>query len=1798
MAAMSVSGIVSGMDWESMIDEIITNAAKPAQPQVSKKTNLTNKKSLFEEMKTTMNSLQSSLSPLKLPSTYKAKTIDIERLDKNSSYKGVLTATVNADAEVNVWDVTVKQLASAQINRSKQITGSSLSSTLSGVSGNTMYVNAGGQKIGIEVKSTDTLESLKSRINTTLKTLESPIYVTASVVDNKLILKSDYTGLGTMTATETTRYNYSSGVNKLNNISIPEAAYDNVKITSGTKSYVIHKDFEVANGNEIRWKQYDRGDKDHLEVGLDGEAKINYKMAAGDVYTNKGTYNTDDVEIGFDIINNGTLASRAKIVDDEGKTYVYGKDFTITNNKVVWLEEEKATTNEPDSYTVNYSKTETATYSTGNIDKGVTDIKYTDEPDSYIVRYGDRESGSYDVNFTRGPTTTARDSISINYTALNDIYSKSTNSDIAFAQSTRSDTEFNYYLNPADRSEFLMTASNGAQYEYGVDYVIGTTSTDPSSASATWQIIWGKTNGGSQTSSVVDYQGATGVSGTSKPLPSSGTQFTFGVGYELDNNRMGRVNASDNDKLLTTVFGSDFDMSTFDSTKLTIRGYTYGTDFTVETDETSPNYGEIQWIEKTSTTPSRDDVLTDVQFTSLQNAYNTANGTSAIPTVTLTDADGVLRTYLDPADASAFTMKSGSTTYEYGKDYVIRVNDDRTGYVVSWAITEDANDDGTTDINDANTAVTTYTQYKKLTTYGMKASPSTTASYALAFSGNYTTEASGSVNKTDTDKSLATVLKSVTVDAADYASTLTITDGTKTYAYGTDWTIDEAGNITWIESNTGRPSAYNVSFTKPVASFDVSASGGASPQIGGRHTSSGVWVDWGLGAFFNATETTDTDPSTTLESVYHANEGTLPVIEGSRVASSNHFKFFTDGSNFHVYVTDASGNVTEPYTYGDDFVIRSSMYNSSTEGPVVTNLSWVASDGNTQGFYPYYDATATHDGPPSGAYTVAYTHTYSASGNETATLTALLGTSVAESDYSDVVLTSTDGTKTYKYSADGTDDTADYTITDGKIVWLHDESPKHPTGAYTFYYDAFAVSTDGTDTYSSANTSQEVSIAISDGAGKIGGDKVSYEQILDFADIAPTSSTPQDKIDDSLGKFFTLSASDGKSYIYGTDYRVVQGDADSDTGEHTTKIEWLSGTGIITPADGTGFKLAFTGGETISTTLKRSATDAAFSPSVTLDDLDGGTVTITQGMKTFYKGVDFNLADDADGNAVIEWISDDKGGYEWFYPEAGTSYTVNITDSNGNSTSYTGRKNSSDTLDMADLGMTTANGSISLKYGDGLSYKLDAPTQYETDDDGNYKLDENGDRIPVADTDGHAAIRSAYSTDITKSGTEFNFRWLTPPLTSHSDLPSMNDEITVEYEYDANTFDLEDDSDGDLLYALGFVKSDKTTYDDYTAAKNAILDVDGEEVERDSNDIGADYENELIKGVTMHLKGLGEVSLDISHDAEKAVTSIQSFVDSYNDLMSWMNTRMSEKQVDEDTKATIDSDDFRMRWGLLHGNSLLRNTKSQMRSLTSQNFTFSFTQRKSSEEVYGPMSFNGLRTSSTLRLRIGTKYVDVTIDPTDTLETIVKKISDDTKGGAMNDIYYDDNGEKLKTPLLKAVVENDRLVIQSSSNDEITMSGSAAMNALKMNYTYKGLYQIGIESTSDDYGKSGELVFDESEFMEALEDNPDEVQALMLKFVGNFDTWIKSMLSSSSSGETSGTLTREIENIQSQIDNINEYLENYQERLDRMEESLRTRYANTETQFSKLSQQANSIAAILNQLNGTASGGGYGQTSS
>ncbi|MBQ8692260.1 MAG: hypothetical protein IJ520_03855, partial [Synergistaceae bacterium] len=146
MATMSISGVVSGMDWEGMISTMIEAAQKPAQVQMNKRINLTNKKTLFEEMQELAEKLQKSTTALRLESTYKSKKAETERIDSNGSAKGVLTAKVNADAAAGVYTVKVNQLAQSQTIRSNQITKSN--DVLKDYADTSLWFTQNGQKVG------------------------------------------------------------------------------------------------------------------------------------------------------------------------------------------------------------------------------------------------------------------------------------------------------------------------------------------------------------------------------------------------------------------------------------------------------------------------------------------------------------------------------------------------------------------------------------------------------------------------------------------------------------------------------------------------------------------------------------------------------------------------------------------------------------------------------------------------------------------------------------------------------------------------------------------------------------------------------------------------------------------------------------------------------------------------------------------------------------------------------------------------------------------------------------------------------------------------------------------------------------------------------------------------------------------------------------------------------------------------------------------------------------------------------------------------------------------------------------------------------------------------------------------------------------------------------------------------------------------------------------------------------------------------------------------------------------------
>ena len=655
----------------------------------------------------------------------------------------------------------------------------------------------------------------------------------------------------------------------------------------------------------------------------------------------------------------------------------------------------------------------------------------------------------------------------------------------------------------------------------------------------------------------------------------------------------------------------------------------------------------------------------------------------------------------------------------------------------------------------------------------------------------------------------------------------------------------------------------------------------------------------------------------------------------------------------------------------------------------------------------------------------------------------------------------------------------------------------------------------------------------------------------------------------------TKTDSDGNinttTYTQGSDFELIQ---DETTGE--LSVKWLND--LRCPAAGDGYKLTINTTQTDGT----DGEDITLSGIKTNNDTDSLSATFTltgsDGTK-YYEGIDYTLTSDDNGTpASIKWNANST----WLMPDPGETLTFTVAGVGGNATVYTATRTSSDRIALADYGFTKAKGTTA-----GASYDDRKATSWTA------AKNQFGLKANMSASTGDVNSVTASWSNKDDNGNSL--------LTAHANLPSSGAKLTYTYRHATNKFQLDDDGSG-LLQALGFKNADGSDVTDaeyYTEAKNAEIEVDGEEYSLASNEL--EYENDILNGVKMELKGTGTVLIDVTHDTDKAVENVQTFIDDFNVLMDWINIRSTEKQVNnissssdsEDIVSTLtkSSDEYNTSWGLLYGNSYLRSTKSELRQVVSQNFTYSFKERTSLKPVYGSMSYNGLKADTTLRITVGDRQASITITPDDTLQTIAAKIND-TSGNDEYDneaynLHHDADGNQIAA--ITAKVVNDKLVISRGSqaeanNHEVSLSGSAALNALNMNYTYKGLYQIGIETTSDNYGISGQLDFSADEFRAALEDDPDEVQTLMTSFAKQMDTYMKSMLNATSS--SSGTLKTQISNIDTQISSIDDYLKKFQDRIDRMEARLRTQYAAAEDRIAQLSQQASSVSSILSQMAG------------
>jgi flagellar capping protein FliD len=337
-----------------------------------------------------------------------------------------------------------------------------------------------------------------------------------------------------------------------------------------------------------------------------------------------------------------------------------------------------------------------------------------------------------------------------------------------------------------------------------------------------------------------------------------------------------------------------------------------------------------------------------------------------------------------------------------------------------------------------------------------------------------------------------------------------------------------------------------------------------------------------------------------------------------------------------------------------------------------------------------------------------------------------------------------------------------------------------------------------------------------------------------------------------------------------------------------------------------------------------------------------------------------------------------------------------------------------------------------------------------------------------------------------------------------------------------------------------------------------------------------------------------------------------------------MNTRLTEKEVDESKKSTMAYEDVRWKWGLLNGNSLLRNTKESFRRLTSQPYFSLFSERASRKSVYGAMSQNGITGNDSFTVTVGARTLRVPVSPNDTLQSIADWINKpfldpanlpsgfspedhgfvyayeeyEKKNLYLNPLFYDPEGRRYPIPFINARVVDNKLELSKGDGEvdrPVRLGGSnAVLSALGLNYEYTTLSQVGIAlpstgGTLTDAAKNGELEFDTSKFMKAIEANPDDVALVFNSFAGQMQTYLDDMVKTSQK-EVAGTVmvqgsvAREMNHIDDQIRSIDRYLTDFERRLQTKQQSLFDQFSRAEVAMGKLLQQASWLASVTQQL--------------
>ena len=187
-----ISGLSSGFDWRSMIDQLMAIEHKKVDLVENQKTEYENKRSEWQSVNTKLLSLKTAAEGLQEPEDFYVYTSNMTTDDSDVNASNLLSVSTSSTASKGSYTITVSSLASAQKLSSKSF--SSFSDALGASYAGDILING----VAVNIGETDSLADVRDRINNA-NAGTSPSEVTASIVtygsnDYRLILTSDTTG--------------------------------------------------------------------------------------------------------------------------------------------------------------------------------------------------------------------------------------------------------------------------------------------------------------------------------------------------------------------------------------------------------------------------------------------------------------------------------------------------------------------------------------------------------------------------------------------------------------------------------------------------------------------------------------------------------------------------------------------------------------------------------------------------------------------------------------------------------------------------------------------------------------------------------------------------------------------------------------------------------------------------------------------------------------------------------------------------------------------------------------------------------------------------------------------------------------------------------------------------------------------------------------------------------------------------------------------------------------------------------------------------------------------------------------------------------------------------------------------------------------------------------------------------------------------------------------------------------------------------------------------------------------------